>query len=263
MPNNQHKPNVSRSGLTIAFAAAVAVFALAVAACGGSDETSPDGGGATKTAVPATPSGGDNQDLKSKLKDFTSEWGKATARVSYTSSSLSPGETPNNTNWTIIQKPPNSRFEFGTGADASIFIETAAKAYICSAGQCLSSPRTDRSSSGLGFLAALSNPDKIQSDIADATSNLSIDTFDDTIAGQDAKCFHAKGKFETGTATTKENGEATWCFSDRGLLLLASFSSASGQFSLKASEVGSDVPDSAFDPPYPVTELPTYPSGAP
>ena len=51
--------------------------------------------------------------------------------------------------------------------------------------------------------------------------------------------------------------ESETCFSDEGLLLYLHSGSAGSSFTFEAKSASTDVTDADFEPPYPVTELPT------
>ena len=66
----------------------------------------------------------------------------------------------------------------------------------------------------------------------------------ESIAGTDANCFSGNDNGDVGK----------FCFSDDGLMLLSENGSADGSSSsIKATSFSSDVSDSDFEPPYPVT----------
>lgn len=70
------------------------------------------------------------------------------------------------------------------------------------------------------------------------------------IAGIDGRCFRI-----TPTAAAELlTGEAEFCFSEEGVLLLASATTEDGTFELRAVEVSGDVSDGDFEPPYPISE---------
>ena len=95
--------------------------------------------------------------------------------------------------------------------------------------------------------------------MAEQTEKFEItDVKERTIVGESAKCFSATSQE---FLTFFQTGEV--CFSDDGLLLaldsVATRPLYTREFSMETLEVSRDVPDSDFDPPFPV---PTPPAAA-
>ena len=236
--------------------------ALLAAACGGGGEEegktpaakesptaegSPTGQRTPAAGQTATSGGGDTG---KELKELSADWGNITAKVTYDFTSTAGGQTTE-TRMTFYSRPPDSRVDYSADSQGEvIFIQAGDKAYVCTANQCIATP-SESTSNPLPFFGDFADPDSIDEAVGDVLG-VDIDEFDDKIAGQDAKCFSASGSF------TAEQGKATWCFADDGLLLLSAFEGGtSGNFRMEAVEVDRKVSAADFEPPYPVTTIPT------
>jgi hypothetical protein len=153
--------------------------------------------------------------------------------------------------FTLYWKPPDSwRVDITLPEGNSIIISTGGVSYVCSeaegSGQCFQSPVA----APVPFLTAFTDPGGIGS-LADATfSGVDVDRFDETIAGQDGRCFRASGTVEG------ETGSGEYCFTDDGLLLRIRGSAQGSTFSLEATDVGGSVADTDLQPPYEIIEIP-------
>jgi hypothetical protein len=249
--------------LGLALAAGLAAILIGLAACGDDDSAgdNKNTAGATKTAgatgsestrAPGDSSNGGGGDGGTKLKELSKDWSQVTAKVSYTFSSTSQNKTTDTT-MTLYSRPPDSRIDFDLGNDGqSIFINTGGKSYVCTklkdVGQCFLSPSSDDSSSPLPFFGDFADPDTIDKTIA-GLAGISIDTFDDKIAGQNVDCFKASGN------VANESGETSWCFTDDGILLSSSFSGSDSKFEMKATQFSKSLSDKDFEPPFTVTDI--------
>lgn len=249
--------------LALALAVAAVFALLAFTACGGDDDdnggtstsgaTATHGAGASNTAganqtTQATePAGTD--DILDELKNLGGDIQQITGKVTYESTD-SDGTT---STLTFYSKPPKSRFDTvdADGAKSSI-IETQDGTYYCddSSQGCTFTSTGGTSVGGLGFLSAIFSPQYIDALVSAAESQgVDIHKSSENIAGTDATCFSGTYQGDTGK----------FCFSDSGVMLLSQSQSAdnSDNFSLKATEFSTDVSDSDFEPPYPVTTIPT------
>lgn len=231
---------------------ALSLFAVA---CGGSDGDGDNGDGdneATPTrsandGETPTPSDGDGGSLVS-LAELSSEG--ATGRVTYRVSGA--GQTAGE--WTVVQKPPNSRIEFASTEPGSegrtIIIVTEDKSYVCfsASGQenCIETPSSQTQDETAPLDPLFSIPNEI---IADAEAVNVLEESDRTIAGVDAKCFTV----ESGLA---DLAEGEMCFSEEGMLLYLRTGSGATEFTFEAIDASTDVSDSDFEPPYEIFDLP-------
>ncbi|MDO8615016.1 MAG: hypothetical protein Q7T33_04685 [Dehalococcoidia bacterium] len=247
-----------------ALAIAATLFLVLASACGGDDDSETTGTirpTATSTGRGQTPGGaeetpgasGDQNggDAGDELKTLGKEWSTVSAKITYEFHSTFQGTTTETT-MTFYSRPPDSRVDYETASvGKSIFIDAGGKSYICSdiagQGQCLASPSEGSFGSALPFFGDLASPDSIDSALA-GTAGVTIDKFEDKIAGQDASCFKASGTFAA------NQGESSWCFADDGLLLSSEFKGVggAGDFSMKATEVSRNVSDDDFKPPFDV-----------
>lgn len=243
----------------IAPAAAAALLVALLAACngGGGDKPpspeespsatgTPDGGGGGGD-------GGGSEDIEG-LEGSASDWAEGvTAKVAYHFSSGS-GAGMIEADWLLVQRPPDSRFEMtskaGTQISRTIIISFEDKMYLCvsSAGQesCLQTESDQGEAQSAPFEPLFAIPQAIADDVEGAGIT---DRSEREIAGLDATCYSVQG--------TPVGGEGEVCFSDDGLLLYLRTQSAGATTTYEATEVSTDVSDDDFEPPFPVTELPS------
>jgi hypothetical protein len=249
----------------IALALSLSVALLALAACSGGDSTTTSAtatsSGSTATHAPGTTSAPTAQatgtpsstaDIASQLAALGGNVTQATGKVTYTSTD-SGGTT---STITFYSKPPNSRFD-SASADGSTtaYIETPQTTYICTSSDqtCLAQPASGTGSAGLGLFGGLSISTYIDAIAAAAEAQgVSITKSSVSVAVTNASCYEG-----TSSGSTEK-----FCFSDSGVLLETLTTKADGTTSgLKATAFSSDVSDSAFQPPYPVTTIPAIPTG--
>ena len=243
----------------ISILALTTVLLVALAsACGGDDnESSNSSATATKEAAggssstsKATPtkeasSSGSVEDALKELQSLGGDISKVTGKVTYTSTDTD-GKT---STMTFYSKSGKSRLDTtdSDGATTTI-IETADTSIVCdpSSQTCISYGAGGTGSLGLGFLTLFSGSYVDQLVAAAEAQGISVDKSSEKIAGVDATCFSG----------TESGGSGKFCFSDSGLMVYEEFGDSSGTTKLEATEVSTDVSDSDFDPPYPVTTIP-------
>jgi len=251
--------SIGRWGINgLVLVATVALLVALLAACG-----SDSGGGKTpaagKTAAPGeTPTatdgngggdGGGDQGLQDLERLASEAAGDFTGKITYGITTEVGGQTTEQ-EWTLAQRPPDSRFEIvsneGGQESRTIVIQTAEKSYVCTSaggsGVCLTSDQTDQYT-GL-FDPIFDAPKSIVQDID--TLGLGEQSERD-IAGVHANCF----------SYSLAGTESETCFSDEGLMLYLHTGSAGSSFTYEAKSASTDVTDADFEPPYPVTDLPT------
>ncbi len=175
------------------------------------------------------------------------------AKVTYRFTSEVGGEITEG-EWVLVQRPPDSRFEFASteGGEEfrTIIINAGGQSYICtSAGgqeNCLASEATET----VAQTALLDPLFDVPRELSEGASDVGlVDRAQRTIAGVDATCFTVSGGLVA-------LGEGEMCFSDEGLLLLLRSEAAGASFTFEATSVSTDVTDSDFEPPYDIFELP-------
>ena len=251
--------------ITLSMFIAGAIALLAFSACGGDDNSSNTpaasntggatntggaGGsstsGATKTSQ-ATEQPTASTDILDELSSLGNDIQAITGKVTYNSTD------PDGTTSTITfySKPPKSRFDtVDSDGSSTAYIETPDATYICSSSEnaCIKSPGSS-SDTGLGLFGALFSPQYVDALVSAARAEgIDVQKSSENIAGNDATCF-------SGTETDGSTGK--FCFSDSGVLLSEESTDSTGTQKLEATAFSNDVPDSDFDPPYTVTELPT------
>lgn len=262
--------------IAIGLSLMVAVFLVAVAACGGSSESTPTPQGSSpagQSPSAANPtetssSGGNSSssDIAAKLKDLSSKASQINGKVTYQMSTTDDKGVTTSGQMTLYSQPPKTRTDISSTDKGqttnAILISTPDKEYTCTTEQsvgnvCIASPAASSNPLAGGLLGAFSDPGAIKNQLDNLPSGVSIETSSKTIAGVSGNCFSASGDLGSG-----QQGSGEFCFADNGLLLSVSFTSSkdSSKFSLVATQTG-DVSDSDFNPPYPVTDLGNLPSG--
>jgi hypothetical protein len=249
----------------LALALSLSVALLALAACGGDDSTtntatpttsgrttvtqSPNSN-ATKTEQ-ATETSSSSTDIASQLAALGGDIKQATGKVTYTSTDSS-GTT---STITLYSKPPSSRYDtLDSDGSTTSYIETPQTTYICTSSDqtCIAQPGSGTGSAGLGLFGGLFSSTYIDALVAAAQAQgISITKSNETIAGTNASCYEG----------TSNGSTEKFCFSDSGILLETQNTDSSGTSGLTATSFSSDVSDSDFLPPYPVTTIPAIPTG--
>lgn len=250
--------------IALALGLSLAVALLALAACGGGDSTNASAtattsGRTTATQKPnpdatktdqATATSSSSGDIASQLQALGGDIKQVTGKVTYTDTSSS-GST---STITFYSKPPNSRYDtLDSDGSTSSYIQTPQTTYICTSSDqsCLATAGTG--STGLGLLSGLFSSTYIDAlAVAAQVGGVSINKSNETIAGTNATCYSGLSSGSTDK----------FCFSDSGVLLETQTTDASGSISgLMATAYSSDVSDSDFQPPYPVSTIPAIPTG--
>lgn len=244
--------------LTLTLFAGVAVFIFA--ACGGDDDnknsatatgTSQSTGGSTKTpggAAATTQAAQASTDVLSELQNLGNDIQQVTGKVSYTSTDTAADGTVTTSTFTYYSKEPNSRYDsVDADGSTSTIITTSDTTYVCTSSDqsCIAETGSGSGLGGLGAFGGFFSGAYIDALVSAAEAQgIDVSRSDENIAGTDANCFSGN-----------DNGdEGKFCFSDDGQLLLSENKSADGSSSsIVATSFSGDVPDSDFEPPYPVT----------
>ena len=257
--------NTRTSWLKLFLIIGAAIAVLAVAACGGGDDntssntpaaSSSNGSGATGSSATntaeATAGSTDSNDVLDQLAALGNDIDQVTGKVSYNVTDAD-GST---STFTLYAKPPKSRIDSTDSSDNSTtsFIETEDASYTCesTSNSCLKTPATSGSSAGLGLFGAFFSPEYVDALVSAARAQgIDVQKSSENIAGTDADCY-------SGTETDGTFGK--FCFGN-GLMLYTETTDSSGTTKLEATSFSSDVSDSDFEPPYPVTDLSSIPTG--
>jgi hypothetical protein len=243
--------------LLILIIGAIALLGLvAAAACTSDEDDGGDGDSGDPTAT--MDDGGDGgDDSLADLAAFGGDYDSFTGKVTYDIADFSTGDgagLTGITSMTIYQKNGSSRFDISNADDDIIFISTPDASYLCSGGSdCLKYAADDENAgAAVSAFSGLFSADSINRSIDDIPDGLDFDVTSETIAGLDATCFKATGDLDPGQAGDESS---EFCFSDGGLMLRLALESAGQSSSFEATSASEDVPDSDFDPPYPVIDL--------
>ncbi len=150
-------------------------------------------------------------------------------------------------------KPPKARFDFTSsmgGSDTTMSIFTLPDgSYMCfgtgGTAQCLGTPATG---SPLDQNLAVSFQESLV-DHPDQWGGTFVES--KTIAGQKGQCYDVKS-----VAGGAGLSQGRFCWSDKGIPLLQSFTSGGGDWTMEATSVSTTVPDSDFELPAKPTKLP-------
>lgn len=240
----------------------IALFAFAVACKDDKkkdDRNTPDTGD-TPAAEETADGGGDGDgdgadgDGLSDLERLAGDFEAITGSVTYSFTSEDASGSTTESEWTIIQRPPDYRYEFGDpnnpDAGKSIIIASGGDTYICTdlpAGDdiCLKSAGSQDSSAPLS--AFFGAPELV---LGAASSAAGVDVEQRTIAGIDANCYTVSAD------VAGEGNKYEACFSDDGLFLYSQTVSGGQSSTIEATAASTNVSDADFEPPYPVTEIP-------
>ena len=265
MSSETNAPTRTKSWFSIAAAALlIALFALA-AACSSSDDDGDNGNGNGDDGSPtATAADGDDGDgdgdgngsgdsIFDRIGELSDDYENIEARVVYDFTAREgPADEDGelfDTEMTLISRPPSdSRIEFQIEGVTIVNILTSDASYSCFSAEGLEYCSSgDGDTTSLPFFGDFTDVDEIR-DIVDDEADVDIDEFDDNIAGEDVQCFRATGDLDG------DDGDAVWCFTDDGVLLLASFAGTTlgveSTFEMRATDFSRDVSDSDFEPPY-------------
>ncbi len=177
--------------------------------------------------------------------------GDVIARLTYRFTSEAGGEVVEG-EWVLVQRPPDSRFEFvstvGGEEIRTIIISAGGESYLCSSiggeGTCLTADIGDTEAQ----TAVLDPLFDVPEELAAAGDVGLVDRSERSIAGVDASCFTVRSDISG-------LGEGEVCFSEDGLLLLLRSGSNGDSFTFEATSVSTDVTDADFEPPFDVIDL--------
>jgi hypothetical protein len=244
------------------FAVLLAVWLLAFAAVacngGGNGDETPqvDDTPAEGETPQVGDENGDSGDDSTGLQDLGAlasvASGDVIAKVTYQFTSEADGGAIN-VDWVLVQRPPDSRFEFASTVEGeevrTIIINAGGESYLCtSAGGFETCLVTDIAETE-AQTAPLAPLFDVPQDLAAATAGVNlIDMSKRSIGGLDASCFAVRSDIAG-------LGEGEICFSDDGLLLLLRSDTNGDSFSFEATSVSTDVTDADFEPPFDVIDL--------
>ncbi len=244
--------------LFILMIGAIALLGLVAAACGDDDDSGNGDGGGDPTATTNDGDGngdGDGDGDGSSLADLASfgdDYKSFNGKVTYSMTGFIGGGSGVGS-MTIYQKDGSSRFDISSEDGDITFISTPDATYFCTEGQCIQYPADDdTASAGVDAFASIFSADTINEGIDDIPDGVDVNVSNETIAGIDATCFSATGDLDPDQAGDESS---EFCFSDGGLMLRLAFESAGESGSFEATSASDDVPDSDFEPPFPVTDL--------
>ncbi len=247
--------------------AGAALAALALAACGGDDgeggdggRTQPGGGGTPAATQPADRTPADEGDGETnaieELRARVAEQRQQTVRMRYAMRGTFEGEQVGGS-FELAQKPPKVLFRIELeGAPAAdvlggIFagftvIDDGTDTYLCfkadNVGMCLKG-ESDSGDVDVSEFLALGDVDEMVLQDPD----VELEKVDGRkVAGIDSDCWRA----------ASQQFEGLFCLGKEQPILTYVEGAVEGeQFILELEEYGTNVPDSLFEPPYPVSEF--------
>ena len=243
---------------------AIALLGLvAASACtsgdddGGDDSDDSNDPAATMDDFDGGDDGDGGGDSLAELVAFGGDYESYTGKVTYEISDFSTGDgagLTGVTTMTIYQKGGSSRLDISSADGDIIFISTPDASYLCSDGaDCLKYSVDDETAgAAVSAFTGLFSDDAINRRIGNIPGGLDFDVTSETIGGLDATCFKTTGDLDPSQAGDESS---EFCFSDGGLMLRLAFDSDGLTSSFEATSASEDVPDSDFDPPFPVIDL--------
>lgn len=226
-------------------ALATITFALFLlfAACGGDDNP-----GGTVTASPA-PNASLDAEATQQLRDLAGKWGAASTKITYDLTSTF-GSLTSERQVIVYRETPDRRIDYISDSQTTTVIVRPDLGYSCikipvTCGLLTTSEA--EAAIEFPFINDLGDSAGLDAIIAGATALESVQ--DRNVIGRQTKCLTATGDLGG------NRGEATWCFSEEGLLLSINYAGAAQTFEMAATAIeGIKVTD--FDPPYPVATIP-------
>ncbi len=240
---------------------AVGLLAFAAVACngGGNGDETPQAG--ETPAEGETPQvgdeDGDDGDDSTGLQDLGAlaslASGEVIAKVTYRFTTEAGGEVIEG-EWVLVQRPPDSRFEFVSTVGGleirTIIINAGGESYLCASsgggGTCLTSDIGTTEAQTAPLAPLFDVPRELTEEAGGVDL---LDRSERSIAGVDATCFTVRSDISG-------LGEGEVCFSEEGLLLLLRSETNGDSFTFEATSVSTDVTDADFELPYDILELP-------
>jgi hypothetical protein len=236
-----------RTPKLIALAAITAAACLLLAGCGGGDDND-----STPTV---SGSGNSSQDAgaEQQLRDLAGKWGAASTKVTYTLASTL-GSITTDTQVIVYRKSPDRRIDYIAAGQATTVIILSDLGYWClitNVSCALLTTSEAETASGFPFVNDLADSARLDAIIAEATALESAPARN--VIGRQTSCIQASG------VLGGFPGEATWCFTEDGMLLAISYTSSGQTLEMTATAIG--APEEAdFEPPYAVATIPPSPS---
>jgi hypothetical protein len=239
----------------------VLISSMLAWACGGGGEEKPSGPTAPAATSPAgktpaageTPTVGETPEAQAGGGEFSGladKFGKATFKVTYQLSGGGAAATQGSMIW--YKKGDNLRMDIagevaGQQGNVILIILPDTTYYCTSApemgesGTCFSAP----SEAGQGVSQTAADLEKTLTD-----PNLEVvSTSSRSIAGEDAKCYTVR--------SPDIEGEAELCMSGDGVPLFSKETVQGAETTMEATDFSHNVSDSDFEPPYPVSAMPS------
>ena len=244
--------------------AALALVVALLAACGSdskggktptSDETpeatdTPDNGGGDGG------DGGGGEEVLSDLEALVGDFEAITGSVTYSITSEDASGSTTESEWTILQRPPDYRYEFSDPSSPdsgkTIIISSGGDTFICSdtpvgEGICLKSADSQADAATAPLAALFGAPQAVVNAAASASG---VDVEHRSIAGLNANCYTVNENL------AGEGNKYEACFSDDGLFLFSQTVSSGQTYTIEATAASTNVSDADFEPPYAVTDIP-------
>ena len=225
---------------------AIGLLAFAAVACNG-------GGNGDETPSVGDEDGDDSTGLQDLRALASRASGEVIYNVTYRLTTEAGGQVIEGER-VLVQRPPDSRFEFvrteGRVEFRRIIISAGGEFYLCASsggeGACLTS-NIGETEAQTAHLAPLFDVPRELTEEAGGVDLL--DTSERSIAGVDATCFTVRSDISG-------LGDGEVCFSEEGLLLLLRSETNGDSLTFEATSVSTDVTDADFELPYDILEIP-------
>lgn len=237
--------NKSRTWRIIALVTIVTAAGLLLMACGGGDDD-PD----TTVTVSPEPNPSLDAGATQQLRDLAGKWGETVTKITYALNSAS-GSLTNASQVVLYQEGPDRRIDnIGVNGTATVIVRTSL-GYTCldttSTCALLTTEEANSAAEFVPFVSDLADNAGLKAIIAGATELESAPARN--VIGRETSCLKAAGNLGG------IQGEATWCFTEDGLLLAINYSGGAQTFDMTATTIeGTKATD--FEPPYTVATLP-------
>ena len=215
---------------------------LLISGCGQAtgSNSSPSSSGSSSSSASGSSS------VSGELTKLAEQWQSTSAKVSYQYSS----GTASNGTFTLFWMPPSSsRFDITNNGQTSTMISVTGASYVCASSACIKEPAST-GAAALPFFSFFSSPTALSQSFA-ALNGVQIQKSSQTIAGENSECF---------TVSASAQGAGEYCFTSNGVITLLKGSSGTSSYTMQATAISTSVSAADFQPPYPVTSIPGYPT---
>jgi hypothetical protein len=188
------------------------------------------------------------------LRDLAGKWGEARTKITYDLASAS-GSLTSDAQVIVYREAPDRRTDHIAASQTTTVIVRTDLGYVCvdTGATCvlLAAEEAESSAEFVPFVGDLADTAELDAIIAGATALESAPARN--VIGRQTNCIRA------GVDLGGIPGEATWCFTEDGLLLAVNLSGGAQTFEVTATVIG-EPEEADFEPPYAIATIPPLPS---